>query len=232
MLQRSSTPHVGGALMSNLKNVGDTVQAFVTAGGIATGAVFTYFKFIKDRVYRPRVHLEVSGGVIDLGDEGHYLLCRATIANQGGTKLSLVHAGTAIIVRLARSGTDVLKRPAWSSGKESAVLDVFGQHDWIESAETISDDVAVRVPAGAPCLYGAEFRLVVAAPSPSRRGNISISTARVIPSAQSWTVLPGSDFGTNGDALMSKPGKPIKIKIPHQKEEDKEETKRIEIEKQ
>ncbi len=161
------------------KDVGDSVQSFVTAGGILAGGIFTYFKFVKDRIYRPRVDLRVEADQIELGSTGTFLVCRASVENKGATKLSLQHDGTAILVRTPRHRANVLRETAWSNTPESGVADIFAKHDWIESTETIRDEALVRVTPDSDCVYRIELRVVVAAPSPTRRDNIAMSTAIV-----------------------------------------------------
>jgi hypothetical protein len=80
------------------KDVADTVQSFVTAAGIVVGGVFTYFKFIKDRVYRPRVALDLQGRLIEPTSGDCFLVCRATVENKGGSIFTLTTA------RLCASG--------------------------------------------------------------------------------------------------------------------------------
>src|SRR4051812_26459179 len=72
------------------KDVGDTVQAFVTAGGIVVGGVFAYYKFVKDRIYRPRVTLDINAGTVVLGTDV-FLKCAVSVHNQGNAKLSVQH---------------------------------------------------------------------------------------------------------------------------------------------
>lgn len=172
--------------MTDWKNVGDTVQSFATAGGILVGGVFTYFKFIKDRVYRPRVALAIEGGILEPKLGERFLVCRATITNNGATKLPLKHDGTAIIIRIGSPSPVPLNHTTWTPVEESAVLDIFAAHDWLESSESIRDEVIIRASDDPDCIYRAEFRLVVGRPSPLTSGNISIATAQIIPSTTPW----------------------------------------------
>jgi hypothetical protein len=173
------------------KDTGDTVQAFVAAAGIVVGGIFTYFKFIKDRVYRPRVDLAVDAGLVDLGNGERHLVCRLSVTNKGATKLALSHEGTAVIIRTGKPGWDALDQFLWSDLGESAVVDVFAKHDWLESTETIREDVAVRASTDLTCMYRVELRLNIVHPSPGRRDRITINTSRVVPSTQ--TLSPNAE---------------------------------------
>ncbi len=171
--------------MTSLKDTADTVQAFATAGGIVVGGIFTYYKFVKDRIYRPRVNIGIEGGVVTLGGVC-FLLCRFTVTNNGTTKLPLKHAGTVGVIRRGVAGNDTFLPTQWSVPKNSAVIEVFADHDWIESTETIRDELLVRLESTANGAYRVELRLVVGAPSPIDRGNIVVSGAEVILATQSW----------------------------------------------
>jgi hypothetical protein len=182
----------GGEAVTTWTDVADTVQAFVTAGGIVVGGVFTYYKFVKDRIYRPRLDLQIDSDRIRLGDR-HYLLCQLSVQNKGATKLSLMHDGIALIVRSGAVDQRPLHTARWSDIENSAVVDVFAKHDWIESTETIRDSALVSVDSDESQAYRLELRIVVQHPSPRSRENISIYGAH-IDAGGAWA--PGSDPST------------------------------------
>ena len=67
--------------LTDLDTLASVLQALVTAGGIIVGGIFAYYKFFKDRVYRPRVAIDLRAGrVRALGGEA--LLCRVTVKNR------------------------------------------------------------------------------------------------------------------------------------------------------
>jgi hypothetical protein len=164
--------------MSTWKDVADAVQAFVTAGGIVVGGVFTYYKFLKDRIYRPRLDLQIDSDRIRLGDR-HFLVCRLSVENKGATKLSLMHDGIALIVRSGTVDPRPLRMVRWSDIEDSAVVDAYAAHDWIESAETIRDSAMVSVDSDDSQAYRVELRIVVQHPSPRSKENISIYGAHI-----------------------------------------------------
>ena len=76
-----------------------------------------------------------------------YLICSATVENIGTSKLSLVHEGTCLIVAPnAVRGQGEFLRLAWDQ-ENGAVLNIFANHDWVQSGETIRDEVAIVIPA-------------------------------------------------------------------------------------
>jgi hypothetical protein len=165
--------------MTAWKDVADTVQAFVTAGGIIVGGVFTYYKFGKDRIYRPRVDIGIECSRVQLGDQ-HLLKCRLTLENKGATKLPLLHKGTALIIRPGQVDVQPMRVPDWGDLDASAVIDVFTLHDWLESSETIRDEVLVSTDSDPLRPYRVELRIVVRHPGPRRKPNITISGACVV----------------------------------------------------
>jgi hypothetical protein len=160
------------------KDVADTLQAFATAGGIVVGGVFTYYKFVKDRIYRPRVDLDLTGEFVEIGSI-LWLVCSVNIGNKGTTKLQLMHTGTAVIITPALDEEDARRAMHWDKTKR-IVVDAFAQHDWIESTEIVRDEIAVQVSVDRGIPLHLQFRLVVAAPSPLRKENIEIWTSRII----------------------------------------------------
>jgi hypothetical protein len=176
------------------KDVGDTVQAFVTAGGIVVGGIFTYYKFFKDRIYRPRLDLIIEAERVSLGDKRVVLACRVTIHNMGATKLSLEHDGTALVVRSGTAEDERMHVTHWSSPDDSAVVDVFAKHEWIESTETIRDAVSVTIDPDPAGVYRVELDVVVGHPSPWSKRNITITGAAMVAGV---TQPPGT--GSTGD---------------------------------
>jgi hypothetical protein len=184
--------------MLDWKDVGDTVQSFVTAAGIIAGGVFTYYKFIKDRIYRPRLDLDIQAGTICV-DKISYLMCSLNVHNKGSTKLSISHAGTAVIVSPGIAAEEDFKVTRWRK-TESVYIDVFARHDWIESTETIHDEALLRVPADGKTAFRVQLRFVVQAPSPLTTENIAIWTTRIIPPGQRWP-LTSNDTDTTPSLL-------------------------------
>lgn len=183
--------------MTSWKDTGDAVQAFVTAAGIVAGGVFTYFKFAKDRIYRPRVDLRIEVDRVDIDGPESFLLCRASVENKGANKLSLHHQGTALVFRKSEYGASELECTSWSPIQDSGVVDVFPRHDWIESGETIRDEVLLRIAPDTTSSYRVELSLMVAKPSPTRGGSTEITTGVILPSNYRTTTVPASNSGSS-----------------------------------
>ncbi len=197
--------------MTNWSDVGNTVQSFATAAAIVVGGAFTYFKFVKDRVFRPRVDLELDAEVVVDRHGVRFVVCHATVHNMGHAKLAIRHdgagptEGTAIVVRLGEAGPGAGDATFWAEIDESVLIDVFEQHDWLESGETIRDEVVIRMSSDESSTYRVELWLVVANPVPFRHRRIDITTARVLlPTVRVASIesSPVAERGENCDATM------------------------------
>jgi hypothetical protein len=171
--------------VTDWNSAGSTVESFTTAVGIVVGGVWAYFKFIKDRIYRPRVNLTVEAGHVTV-DGVRFLACRATIENKGASKLK-VQDGTVLIVRTGSVGEGALLATHWSSNEDdaTAMVKVFGKHEWLESTEIVCDDVMVRLEGSETTIYRVELRLLVGHPS-WRSGNIAITSPLIVLPSQQW----------------------------------------------
>jgi hypothetical protein len=165
--------------MADWTTISGTVESLVTAGGIVAGGIFTYYKFAKDRIYRPRVDLGLAGRIIEYDDGRRTLTCTVTVHNMGATKLELHHAGTAVIVRPVDLG-DPMTKPTIGGLDDAIVMDVFARHDWLESTETIREDVVARAADDLSAVYRVELRLIITNPKPTSRDNIELNTACVL----------------------------------------------------
>jgi hypothetical protein len=145
--------------LDDAKTVADIVGTLITAVAVIVGAVWAYYRFFKDRTYRPR--LEVSmGGEWLIVDGERLLLARVQVKNIGSSVVELLQKGTGLRVSAMAADTSESDAPRpveWVPGR---VYRVFQEHAWIEPGETVSDDVLLRlaVPAGQPVLF--ETRLV------------------------------------------------------------------------
>src|SRR5215218_113019 len=136
---------LGQASTSTAEEWSNWASAFqsITAGlAIIIGAIWAYLRFFKDRIYRPRIEMMLDGGFIE-ADGNRRLICALTLRNIGGTKVRLVKSGTGLKVTLPQPSTNDRKPMSsqrWDHANE-VVFSVFEQHDWIESHETIRDEV-------------------------------------------------------------------------------------------
>jgi hypothetical protein len=182
--------------VSSWTDAASAIQSLVTAGGIIVAGFFTYYKFVKDRIYRPRLELTVDCARVRVGPRA-YLHCKLSIGNKGSTKLSLQHDGTVVRVRPGAHDVDVLQAVGWADLDHSAVVAVFSAHDWIESTETIHDEQLIAISPNERTSYKVILSVIVQHPSPRSKQNITISSAQVIPGSH---VPPTSTRKDSDDA--------------------------------
>jgi hypothetical protein len=179
----------------DLKTVVDVIGTVVTAAAVLVGGLWAYFRFVKDRVYRPRLEVglfaqwrQVAGTPV--------LHARLTVKNIGATDVELLQEGTALVVELMDH--EQPPPPAdvtWTPVHASAIL---VDHQWIEPHETISDDLLLRLgPTPQPVL----LRCVLRWRWTSRTGGIVIVVTRKIIPVESR--LDGTEGGSPGDEASS-----------------------------
>jgi hypothetical protein len=122
-------------------NFGDwasAVQAAVAAAAIVIGAAWSYYKFIQGRTFHRRAEVALNSSLLSAGS-WHGIRIEATLRNTGGSEITLL-TKLVEIFSFARGDTDDAGRPQW---REIAAAPIFGDHDWIESQETVVDEVLV-----------------------------------------------------------------------------------------
>lgn len=169
---------------TNWHDVAETWQAILTAAAIILGGLFTYYKFFKDRVYRPRINIKVDAGHVEIGLL-HFLMCRVTMENKGSTKLEILRDRSAILCFQGTPGGP-FTMTKWGSDAATTVL-IFQKHGWFESGEMISDDALIAIPADDDHVYRLRYRLVISDATPWHKGNIEINGVTTVLPSQVWT---------------------------------------------
>ncbi len=115
-------------------------QNIVQAAAIIMGGVWAYYKFVKGRTFYRRAELTVNGTLVPTSDPAT-IRAQVTFQNTGASKIPL----RAKIVRAAvyEGEADEQGRAVWH---EFGSAPLFAEHDWIESQETIVDDILIPVP--------------------------------------------------------------------------------------
>ena len=127
----------------------DAADKIIKIVGILVGAVWAYYKFVKGRMFRPRLEPSVSGETFRKNDRD-YLIASIALKNVGTSKVEIKQAGTALrVFGSPTSATDDAEPSTQASAdwKRIVTLSVFEKHGWIESAELIHDQILVAIPA-------------------------------------------------------------------------------------
>jgi hypothetical protein len=162
--------------------VGGIVDIFggiVSALAVVAAGLWAYFKFVRGRTFRPRLEVEIEGRW-QASNGSPQLHVTVSVKNIGLTDVTLLQEGTALFVSrfLGSQGSSAIVD--W---QPAATLTIFEEHEWIEPAETITDDLLADLHGTAPEPVRIEVHLVWR----WRRGNDNIVVkARKI-------LWPGSD---------------------------------------
>lgn len=158
----------------------ETIGTAITAAALIVAGIWAYFRFVKDRTYRPKLDVTLSGAWLDL-DGVHHLHARVVVANIGGTAVELVQVGTGLVVSGLAPAVQGKRRRSWRQVTKQAVFD---EHGWIEPQERISDDVLLDLGVDRPVETMLELRLVcVLSKTRWRRpaANVVVFARRILP---------------------------------------------------
>jgi hypothetical protein len=133
---------LAGAL-DTAKTASDIFASVVTSAALIVGGVWAYFRFVKERTYRPRIDVYMGGEWVGVAGEG-LLLLRVRVKNIGAAVVDLRQEGTGLKLSCDRGARS--KPPAAVAWKTLRVFTILSEHAWIEPGETISDDLLVRLP--------------------------------------------------------------------------------------
>jgi hypothetical protein len=133
----------------------DSVHKLFQIAAITAGGVWAYYKFFRGRTFRPRLEPTLQASVVRVGTALH-LKAKAQVKNVGLSKVVLDRgvSGLRIFTTDGESGrTGEICAVEW---QRERTLDVFKDHRWIESGETIEDNWLLSLPTA---VHYSAFRL-------------------------------------------------------------------------
>ena len=134
------------------------VEQVATIIAILVGGFWTYFHFIKGRIYRPRLIAKIDGS-IKIENDQIYLLVTSTISNVGKSVVELKSEGTAIRVH----GHERIFQPEGIQAVDwdrLGTYPVFEKHGWLEGEETIEEERLFLLPASEFRAFRLELRVI------------------------------------------------------------------------
>ena len=123
--------------------VGDwtgAAQNIVQTCAIIVGGVWAYYKFVKGRTFYRRAELTVNGTLL-LASGSVAVRAQIMFQNTGAAKIPL--RAKIVEASVYRGDVDDKGRAVWH---EFGNAPLFAEHDWLESQETIVDDILIPVP--------------------------------------------------------------------------------------
>jgi hypothetical protein len=142
--------------IDQVQTIVDTAGTVVTSGAVLIGGCWAYFKFVRGRTYRPRLEVTMGAEWRRVAGE-RALQARVTVKNIGMSVVRLRQEGTGLRVsRLAA----LPAAPSLASWETLKVFPLLLEHEWIESSESVTEDLllSLTVPVEQPVLL--ETRLV------------------------------------------------------------------------
>jgi hypothetical protein len=124
----------------------DLVETALTSLAIVVAGVWAYYRYLKGRVHRPSIEVEIRGRILESG--GRSFLCASvTVENVGVSKVRIEQRG---------SGLRLSEYPASYPGSSSrffpirprvlGVVPILESHSWLEPRERVSDEWMFSVP--------------------------------------------------------------------------------------
>jgi hypothetical protein len=136
----------------------ENLERIVTILGLLTGGAFAYFKFFRGRVFVPRLETELAGRVSAAGT-AFLLAADVKLKNVGLSRVDLHQRGTALRLSVLRTLPGVARAVEAPWEKERS-FEIFLRHGWIESGETIREEILIALPATGFHAFRLELRLV------------------------------------------------------------------------
>jgi hypothetical protein len=138
-MRTMSSPEVEAATMTT----GDWISAALDAAqtlAIFVGAAWAYFKFVRGRTFHRRAELSVDATLLKSAAAAA-LRVRTTFVNTGAADIPL--RLKRVTASVFEGEIDAKGRSVW---RDVAKSPVFAAHEWLESEETIADDVLIPLP--------------------------------------------------------------------------------------
>jgi hypothetical protein len=132
-------------------------EKVVRIAAIVIGGLWTYLKFIRGRIYRPRLKPSVSGRIVIVSGQP-YLIVSIGVENVGSSKVEISQKGTGLRL-FSPELTPAAAPPSQIGWMHLGTFSVFEKHGWIESGECIQDELLISLQQVASA-FKLEFRLV------------------------------------------------------------------------
>ncbi|HWB65437.1 MAG TPA: hypothetical protein VG708_01235 [Mycobacteriales bacterium] len=126
-----------------MSDVTDIVGTVVTAGAVLVGGAWAYFRFYKERTYRPRIDVRIYGQWLEPSETGG-LHVRVEVKNIGNAVVYPQERGTALTA--ARIADPIVPAPMAVTWELVGAYPLLAQHDWIEPGEIVTEDLLLRLP--------------------------------------------------------------------------------------
>ena len=125
----------GGSKDPAWLQIADGIQKAFTALGVLVGGIWTYYKFVKGRIRKPRLDITVSGTLI-LIDQQEYLKIAVKVKNVGLTNVKIENTTSIEVSTLDYYPPPFVRNARWVS---QITLPLLTAHSRIEPGEPVED---------------------------------------------------------------------------------------------
>jgi hypothetical protein len=136
----------------------DVIGKLITTIAIVIGGVWAYFKYIKGRLFHPRLELHIDGKFVIQGSIPHLLL-NYEIKNIGLSKVDLNKGSSGIRILKYNPPGDSLEIES-ADWKHIGSFPVLEKHSWVESNEVIKESSLYSITDADNIVYRADLRIV------------------------------------------------------------------------
>lgn len=125
------------------------IQSIITSSAILIGGIWAYYKFVRGRVYKPRLELAVACKRYSQTNEIVRLHVTVVLKNVGLSKVNIdtESSGMRIYKVVGSDFIGEAREPEWARIK---TFNLFEKHRWIEPSEVISDERFVECKSPDP----------------------------------------------------------------------------------
>ena len=131
--------------LDDLKSLTEIIKNVVTSLSLIVGALWAYFRFFKDRTYRPHLEINLKGRWMTIAGT-ELLAAQISVKNVGAGRVSLIQTGSGLEVSLPSHFESPVHKVTYN---RLTVFGVLEDHQWIEAGEMVTDEIFANVgPAG------------------------------------------------------------------------------------
>jgi hypothetical protein len=177
MLAAQAVDPAPAGLLDNLGKVASILEALAAVVAAAAGGIWAYYRFLRERTYRPRFDLQIQTRPEPVGQRPG-LHFHVAVKNIGVTKIGILQKGTGLRVTPSAAQPAEYAELGWDDAP-GRVHKVLEHHRWIEPGETIHEELLV---AASPDDH--HWRVELRILCEYKPKNIAVYTARIVPPFQ------------------------------------------------
>ena len=163
----------------------EVAEKIITIVVLSLGTIGAYYKFLKGKIFRPRLQLDVGGRVIEDG-ELTCLLVNLQLKNVGTSTVEFNREGT--LIKVFYYGADYYEpTPHLAFWQPLRSFRIFENIGWIESGEQTQDAVLIALPRKKEVAFRVDMTVIAHGIAFRTRGIIEWKTAQTTQSAKEAT---------------------------------------------